>query len=59
MQTILNKITYLLLLRAQTQMLKLAQANVCETYEDTFAEISEDYYSFVVNASKVPPVVVP
>ena len=52
MQTILNKITYLILLRAQTQMLKLAQANVCETYEDTFAEISEDYYSFVVNASK-------
>jgi hypothetical protein len=52
MQTILNKITYYFLNKAQTQMLKLAQANVCENYEDTFAEICEDYYSFVVNASK-------
>ena len=52
MQTILNKITYLLLLRAQTQMLKLAQANVCENYEDSAAEFCEDYYSFVVKKYK-------
>jgi len=48
MQTILNKITYLLLLRAQTQMLKLAQANVCYTHEDTAAAFTEDYRNFVV-----------
>jgi hypothetical protein len=52
MQTILNKITYLLLLRAQTQMLKLAQASVCENYEDSAAEFTEDYYSFVVKKYK-------
>ena len=39
MQTILNKITYLLLLRAQTQMLKLAQANVCDNHEDSSSRI--------------------
>ena len=48
MQTILNKITYYFLNRAQAQMLILAQADVCENYGDTFAEIGEDYYSFVV-----------
>ena len=48
MQTILNKITYYFLNRAQAQMLILAQANVCENYEDHAAEFTEDYYSFVV-----------
>jgi len=52
MQTILNKITYLLLLRAQTQMLKLAQANVCDTHEDTAAAFTEDYRNFVVKKYK-------